>query len=240
MAGTIATLLSTAKTISKVDADNRAGQRHAYDELIQLQDAGDPTLASPYVDASAVSTVGANGGSTGNFTITLTFPAEGVEVTTGNIIYTAAAATVQTAIDTAMVGAVVNATYVAGDVDAGACVNMAAATCALTANGTTVNQAHMVVTTANVDMDVAAPAVTAGTIGTPDRPAEAMFAYYSILTPATAALGYGITPAESDYADGDNPLSLSPGLKALLVTEMEVSEDATLGQFFRTQIGCVG
>lgn len=240
MAGTIATLLASAKAISKVDADNRGQQRHAYDELIQLQGVGDPTLASPYVDASAVATVGANGGSTGNFTITLTFPAEGVAVTTANVVYNADAAAIQTLLDTAMVGAVVVATYSAGDVDAGACANMSSATCAITANGTTVNQAHMVVTTANVDLDVAAPAVTVGTIGTPDRPAEAMFAYYSCLTPASAPLGYGITPTAGDYVDGDNPLSLSPGLKALLVSEMEVSENATLGQWFRTQVGCVG
>jgi hypothetical protein len=67
-----------------------------------------------------------------------------------------------------------------------------------------------------------------------------MFAYYSCLTPATAPLGYGITPTESDYEDGDNPLSLSPGLKALLVSEMEVSENAALGQLFRIMVGCVG
>ena len=238
MAGTIATLLSTANAISKVGTV-RGPQRHAYDELIQLQSLGDPTLASPYVDASAVSTIAANGGTSGNFTITLNFPAQGVTATTANVIYNADAAAIQTLLDTAMAGKVVVATYSAGDVDAGACANMASATCNLTANGTTVNQAHMVVTTANVDLDVAAPGVTVVTVGTADRPAEAVFAYYSCLTPATAPLGYGITPTAGDYVDGDNPLSLSPGLKAFLVTEMEVSENAVLGEWFRTQIGCV-
>jgi hypothetical protein len=239
MAGTIATLLSTAKAISKVDADNRAGQRQAYDELIQLQNQGDPTLASPYVDASAVSTVAANGGTTGNFTLTLNFPEYGVTATTANIVYNAAEAAIQSAIDTAMSGKVVVATYSAGDVDAGACVNMASASCNITANGTTVNKAHMIVTTANVDMDVAAPGVTVVTVGTANRPAEAMFAYYGCLTPNTIPAGHGVTPSDGDYVDGDNPLSLSPGLKALLVTEMEVSENGVLGQWFRTQIGCV-
>ena len=240
MAGTIATLLSTANAISKVDAGNRAGQRHAYDELIQLQNQGDPALASPYVDASAVSTVAANGGTTGSFTITLNFPAQGVTATTANVAYNDNEAAIQTLLDTAMAGKTVVSIYVAGHVDAGACVNMATASCNLTANGASVNQAHMVVTTANVDLDVAAPGVTVVTVGTDDRPAEAMFAYYSCLTPNTVPLGYGITPTAGDYVDGDNPLSLSPGLKALLVTEMEVSENAVLGQFFRTQIGCVG
>jgi len=240
MAGTIATLLSTAEAISKVDADNRGPQRHVYDELIQLQGVGDPTLASPYVDASAVSTVAANGGTSGNFTITLNFPAQGVTATTANVVYNADEAAIQAAIDAAMSGKVVVSTYVNGHVDAGACVNMSSASCNLTANGASVNQAHMVVTTANVDLDVAAPGVTVVTVGTADRPAEAMFAYYSCLTPNTVPLGYGITPTEGDYVDGDNPLSLSPGLKELIVTEMEVSEDATLGQWFREQIGCVG
>ena len=240
MAGTIATLLASAEAISKVAVDNRAQQRHAYDELIQLQGKGDPTLASPYVDASAVSTVAANGGTSGNFTITLNFPAQAVTATTGNVAYNDAEADIQTLIDTAMAGKVVVSTYVAGHVDAGTCANMSTASCNLTANGASVNQAHMVVTTTNVDLDVAAPGVTVVTVGTPDRPAEAMFAYYSCLTPASAPLGYGITPSASDYEDGDNPLSLSAGLKALLVTEMEVSENATLGQWFRVQIGCVG
>jgi hypothetical protein len=240
MAGTIATLLASAKAISKVDADNRAGQRHAYDELIQLQNQGDPELASPYIPASAVSTIGANGGSSGNFTITINFPEQGVAVTTGNILYNAADSAIQTAIDTALSGETIKATYVAGHLDAGTCANMSSATCNLTANGASVNQAHMVVTTTNVDMDVAAAAVTVVTVGTIVRSAEAMLAYYSCLTPNTVPLGYGITPSEGDYVDGDNPLSLSPGLKELLVTEMEVSENGTLGQWFRVQIGCVG
>ena len=240
MAGTIATLLSTAKAIPNVDAGNRAGNRQAYDELIQLQSLGDPTLASPYVDAAAVSTVAANGGTSGNFTITLNFPAYDVSKTTANVAYNAAESAIQTLIDTALSGMTMVALYSPGDVDAGACVNMSSASCNLTADGSSVQRTHMIVTTANVDLDVAAPGVTVVTVGTDDRPAEAMFAYYSCLTPNTVPLGYGITPTAGDYVDGDNPLSLSPGLKALLVTEMEVSENAVLGQFFRTQIGCVG
>lgn len=238
MAGTIASLLTAAKTIAMVGTV-RGPQRHAYDELIQLQGVNDPTLAAPYVDASAVSTVAAGGGTSGSFTITLNFPAQGVTATTANIAFDDAEADIQTLIDTAMAGKTVVSTYVAGHVDAGPCLNTSTASCNLTANGASVNQAHMVVTTANVDLDVAAPGVTVVTVGTAERPAEAMFAYYSILTPASAPLGYGITPSASDYEDGDNPLSLSPGLKALLVSEMEVSENAVLGAWFRDQVGCV-
>jgi len=240
MAGVIATLLTSAKAISKVDAGNRAKQRHAYDELIQLQGKGDPTLASPYLAASAVSTIAANGGTSGNFKITINFPEQSVAVTTANIAYNAAEAAIQSAIDTALNGQTIKATYVAGHVDAGSCANMASASCNITANGASVNQAHMVVTTTNVDLDVAAPAVTVVTVGTINRPAEAILALYSCLTPASAPLGYGITPGESDYEVGGNPLSLSPGLKDLLVTEVEVTENEVLGQFFRTQIECVG
>jgi hypothetical protein len=240
MAGTIATLLASAKAISMVDADNRGQQRHAYDELIQLQGVGDPTLASPYVAAAAVTTLALNGGSSGSFTLTFNFPEQGVTATTANVAFDDNEAAIQTLIDTAMAGKTVKAIYVAGHLDAGACVNTANAACDLTANGASVNQAHMVVTTANVDLDVAKPTVAVATVGTTVRSAEAMFAYYSCLVPDSAPLGYGITPTEDDYVDGDNPLSLSPGLKALIVTEMEVSENATLGQWFRAQIGCVG
>jgi hypothetical protein len=170
----------------------------------------------------------------------MNFPAYSIKKTTANVAYNDNEAAIQTLIDTAMSGMTLLALYSPGDVDAGTCANMSSASCNLTADGASVQRTHMIVTTANVDLDVAAPGVTVVTVGTDDRPAEAMLAYYSCLTPTTAPLGYGVTPVGSDYEDGDNPLSLSPGLKALLVTEMEVSEDATLGQWFRTQIGCVG
>ena len=240
MAGTIATLLSTAKAIPKVDAGNRAGNRQAYDELIQLQSLGDPTLASPYLAADAVTTIAANGGTTGNFTLTFNFPEYSVTGVTGAILYNSSEVEVQAAIDAALSGELLADTYAPGDINAGTCANMSSVACVLTANGTSVAQVYMLVTTANVDLDVAAPGTTVVTVGTANRTVQALLAYYSCVIPATTPLVYGVTPTAGDYVDGDNPLSLSPGLKALLVTEMEVSEDATLGAFFRTQIGCVG
>jgi hypothetical protein len=239
MAGTIATLLSSTKTIATA-VGSRGPQRHAYKELKDLQAKGDPTLASPYLAADAVETVAANGGSTGNLTLTVNFPVQGVEVTTANIVYNAAEAAIQSAIDTAMSGATVLSAYSPGDIDAGACANMSANSCAITANGTSVAKTNMVITTANVDMDVAAPAVTRTTVGTGNRPAEAVLGLYGALVPASAPTGWGETPANGAYVVGDNDASLSPGLQDLLVREVEVSEDATVGRGIRAVNDCVG
>lgn len=239
MAGMIATLLAAPKTINIVDEDNRGPQRHVYEELLQLQAINDAALASPYLEADAAVSIAANGGTTGNLTITLNFPKYGVAVTTGNIIYSAAAATVQTAVDAALAGETVLATYVADDVKVGTCANMSSAACPITANGTTVAKVHMVVTTANVDMDVAAPAVTASTIGTGNRPAEAVLNEQGLITPASLPTPQGTTPAVADYDVSGDIHSLSPGLKTALVNEMQYSEDAILAAFFRTQLGCV-
>jgi hypothetical protein len=230
--------LSAAKTITLTGVGVRAGQRHAYDELKQLQAKGDPVLASPYLAADDVETVAANGGSTGNLTLTLSFPKSGVEVTTGNIAYNAAAATINTAVDSALAGEIITSLYTSGDVDA-SCANMSSAVAVLTANGGSVTGVNMVVTTANVDMDVAAPAVVATTVGTGSRQAEAILNAYSCVSPASLPTPQGSVPAEDDYETGGNPLSLSPILKGLLVDEVEASEDAVLGAYFREKIGCV-
>jgi len=241
MAGAIATLITSSVAVPKTATGLRAQNRHAYAELEQLQAVGDPALASPYLKASAVSTVADNGGGSGNLTITINFPKQGVAVTTGNIAYDAAAAAIQTAIDNALATKVILATYVAGDVDAGACVDFSSATCAITANGTTVNGAYMVVTTANAgDLSVNAPAVTETTVGTQNRPAQALLDVYGVFSPAsTVTPQSGATPADADYADGANPMSLSPGLIDLLVSEVQANEDVAIGKYLRSKIGCV-
>lgn len=240
MAGAIATLLTGATAIPKTGTGLRGQNRHAYDELIDLQSASDPTLAAPYVAASGNSVVSATtNASSGNFTLTINFPNYGVAVTTGNIAYNATAATIQTAIDSALSGETIVASYNAGDVDAAVTGNISANAATITANGTTVNGAHMVITTANVDLDAYEMTVTAGTVGTPNRPAEAVLAAFSIITPASGIVGYGLTPTDGQYVTGDNPKSISPGLKDLLVREVEVNEDGTIGAFFRALVGCV-
>jgi hypothetical protein len=233
-------MISTAKAFPKVSTDLRGQNRHVYDELVALQSVNDPTLASPYLKAAAVSTIAANGGTSGNFTVTINFPKYSVAVTTANILYNAADTAVQTAIDTALSGETILASYSAGHVDAGTCANMASAACAITANGASVNGAYMVLTTTNVDLDVAAPTVTENTVGTQNRPAEAILALYSAISPASTITPQGMTPSTGDYVTGDNPLSLSPGLQDLLIREIQVSEDATIGQFIRDIPDCVG
>jgi hypothetical protein len=234
MAGAIATLITVSKVVPRTATGLRAQNRQAYAELEELQAKGDPELASPYLKASGVSTIAANGGTTGNLTLTINFPKQGVAVTTANIAYNANEAAIQSAIDTAMGSLTVLSSYSGGDIDAGACANFSSASCAVTANGTSVNGAYMVVTTANVDMDVAAPAVTETTVGTQNRPAEAILNAYSVITPASAvAPQSGAVPAVVDYTDGCNSLSLSPGLIDLLIKEVKASEDKTIGQYFR-------
>ena len=240
MADVIATLLTSPKTINVVST--KGPNRHIYNELTDLQATHDPTLATPYLAADAVETVAANAGSSGNLTLTITIPKYSIAVTTGNIIYNAAEATIQTAIDTAMAAQVAVSTYVAGHIDAGACANMSSATCAITANGASVAKTHMVITTANAgDLDVAAPAVASTTIGTGNRPAEAVLTLYDAIKPSgSLPAAQGTTPAAGDYVVGDNPLSLSPALQKTLVDEITAKEDKTIGVAIRAVNDCVG
>jgi hypothetical protein len=239
MAGTIATLLTAPKTININDESNRGPQRHVYEELVGIQSRHDPTLASPYVAADAVSTIAANGGASGNLTITIAFPAYGVEVTTGNIINNAADTVVQTAVDAALAGETILSSYTADDVKVVG-TNMSANAVSLTANGAAVAKTNMVVTTANAgDLDVTAPAVAATTIGTVNRPSEAVLAEYGVVTPASGIIGRGSGPAASDFAAGVNPFSISPGTKEALVNEISAQGDPALATVFREVIGCV-
>jgi hypothetical protein len=241
MAKVIATLLAATKTFN-ASPDAKGPLRHAYDELIELQalTPGDPTLAPPYVAGDSAVTIAANGGSTGNFTITMNFPRYDVLVTTGNIAYDSANAAIQTAIDAALAGETILATYVADDVKVGLVIAADSNTIGFSANGTTVSNAYMVVTTGNVDMDVAAPAVTVGTIGTTDRPAEAVLALFGAILPASDVTPQGTTPADGDYVQGGNPFSMSPALKSSLIQDVQLVEDGALGIFLRDLPDCVG
>ncbi len=239
MAAVIATLLTSPKTINVVST--KGPNRHIYNELTDLQATHDPTLAAPYLAADSVETVAANSGSSGNLTLTITIPKYSIAVTTGNIIYNAAEATIQTAIDTAMSGQEAVSTYIAGHIDAGACANMSSATCAITANGASVAKTDIAVTTTNVDLDVAAPAVTRTTIGTGNRPAEAVLQLYgAIKISGSLPTAQGTTPAAGNYVVGGNPLSLSPALQKTLVDEITAKEDKTIGDAIRAVKDCVG
>lgn len=243
MAGTIATLLTAPKTINIVDADNKGPQRHVYEELVGLQGTDDPTLAAPYLKASNINTIPANtsASGSGNFTITLNYPKYDVAVTTGNIVYNADAATIQTAIDSALAGQDIVATYSADDTKVAMTGNLndTANSCVITSNGTTVNGAYCEISTANVDLNadyLSTPVVT--TVGTDVRASEALLAYLSVVTPVSDIVGWGVTPSEGDYVTGDNPMSLSPGTKEALMREMANAEDLVVANFFRDLVGC--
>jgi hypothetical protein len=237
MANIIATLLAAPKTINS-HADAKGPTRHIYNELKDLQTSNDPVLAPPYIAGNAAATIAATTDATeGNFTITLNFPKYSVAVTTGNIAYNTANGAIQTAVDTALDGETIKSAYTAGDVVFGLCANLAADPVSLTANGASVAGVDMRVTTANVDLDIAAPAVAAVTVGTGSRPAEAILAKFGVIVPAGTITPQGSQPAAGDYAAGDNPFSMSPALKDTLIDEMTLSEDAILGAAFRALVG---
>jgi hypothetical protein len=242
MAGTIATLLAAPKTININDEDNKGPQRHVYEELVGIQSANDPLFAAPYAEADNVNTIPAHtaASASGNFTITLNYPKSGVAVTTGNLIYNAAEATIQTAIDTAMSGQTVEALYSPGDalVALSGNLNDTLNSCTVTSEGGT-STAYCEVTTANVDLDadyLATPVVS--TVGTEDRASEALLAQLGVVTPAGAIIGWGVVPSVGDYVTGDNPLSMSPGTKEAVMREMAASENLVLADFFRDLVGC--
>jgi hypothetical protein len=230
MGDTINTVLNNATTFNTSD-DARGPDRHAYNELLQLK-SNDIALASPYAKASHVATIPAHTDTinSGNFTITLNFPNYNVAVTTGNMSYDANQATIQSAVDTALSGETVVASYNSGDVDVSLTGNLTANDATLTANGSTVNGAYMKVSTANVDLsadNLATPVVA--TAGTMDRAAEALLFQYDVVRP-TGDLPYqGQVANENDYETGDNPWSLSPGLINVLVDEIIMNENDIIG-----------
>ena len=227
MADIIATVLSATKSIS------REANHHVYKELTDLQTlTTDPALASPYLLASAVSTVSKTTNATsGNFTLTLNFPKAGVSKTTANIAFNATAATIQTAIDNALSGETIGATYSAGDVDAAVTGNISANAATVTANGTTVNGYNLIVTTANVDLDAYEMTVTQNTVGTMNRPAEAALQMLQVMGPSGTLPYQGKATVEpSEYELLDNPFSVSPALAAALIDDVIVNEDKTIGR----------
>lgn len=244
MANVIATLLASPKTINTNDESNKGPQRHVYEELVRLQADFDPVLASPYLKASNVNTIPfhTEDAVSGNFTITVNYPKYNVAATTGNIIYNASAATIQTAVDAALAGEIIVDTYSADDTKVVMTGNLndSANSCVITSNGTTVNGAYCVLTTANAgDLGVDSldtPVIT--TPGTQNRSAEAVLKHFGVVEPDSAVTPQGLTPSEGDYAAGGNPLSISPGTKEALLREIKFSEDGVLGAFFSTVVGC--
>lgn len=235
MADIIATVLTDTKSIS------RAANHHVYKELEDLQTLTlDPALASPYLLASSVSTVSNTvNASSGSFTLTLNFPKAGVSKTTANIAFDAAEAAIQTAIDNALSGETISATYSAGDVDAAVTGNISANSATITANGTTVNGYNLIVTTSNVDLDAYEMTVTQNTVGTGNRPAEAALLMLQVVGPSGTLPYQGQAAIPSDYELLDNPFSVSPATQKALVSDIMVNEDSTIGLAIQGALPCV-
>jgi hypothetical protein len=235
LAGTINTVIANAATFS-TDDNIKGPDRHIHNELLDLKASSEKDLAAPYLLSSHVTTVPAHTDTitSGNFTMTLNFPKYGVAVTTGNIAFDDEQADIQTAVDTALSGESILSSYTAGDVDVALTGNLTANDATVTANGTSVNGAYMVVTTANVDLDadkLATPVVA--TVGTLNRAAEMTLNMLDILYPASSVPYLGETVTKSDFTVGGNPLSVSPATKRALVNEIIVNVDEDLGVAMR-------
>jgi len=236
MSDVIASVLAATKTIS------REANRHVYKELTDLQElTADPALASPYLLATSVSTVSpTTNASSGNFTLTLNFPKAGVSKTTGNITFNAAAATIQTAVDSALSGEVIGATYVAGDVNVAVTGNISANAATVTANGTTVNGYNMFITTSNVDLDAYEMTATQNTVGTLNRPAEAALQILQVLGPSGTLPYQGKATVEpTEYELLGNPFSVSPATQEALAQDVIINEDETIGVAIREALPSV-
>lgn len=245
MSGVIATLLTSPKTINIVEEDQKGPSRHVYEELTDMQTINDPDLASPYLKATGLVTIPKHTDTitSGNFTITMNFPNYGVSVTTGNILWNSVEATIQTAVDAALAGEVILATYIAGHVTvalSGTLTTVTGNDATLEVQGTTVNGAYMSATTANVDLDadkLGTPVVT--TPGTMDRPAEAVLTMFGAVVLTGSITPQGLNPEPGVYTESGDIVPLSPGLQEALVTELSVKENAVLGAHIRDVIGCV-
>ena len=223
MAGVIATLLTSPKTINIVEEDQKGPSRHVYEELTDMQSVNDPTLASPYLKASSTADLlkQTDTVTSGNFEMTIAFPNYSVSVTTGNIVWNATEATIQTAVDSALAGSVIVATYVAGDVDIALTGNNTATgnDGTVTANGTTVNGAYMTISTANIDLDADKLGATDVRVpGTMDRPAEAVLTMFGAVVLTGNVTPQGTAPGTDVYTESGDIVSLSPGLQEDLVT----------------------
>ena len=211
--------LTGSKTLA---SGARAGIRHAYNEAVYWKGQMDPAVAGVYAETDHVTTIPKHTAAiaSGNFTITIAFPAKGVSETTDNITYNAEEAAIQTAIDTALASVNMGTAYTAGDLDVALTGNITANDATLTANGAGVDGLYMVVTTANVDLNadkLATPVVA--TIGTPNRPVEQLLTKFDVIR-ATTPAPQGPAVAAGTYTKGDNPLSLSPSLVQALVISL--------------------
>jgi hypothetical protein len=234
MAGIFETLLTDAKTIPLTGhtAPLMGTLRTVYDELAKFADEHDKAIPTAYAESDQIVEIPANSESavSGNFTISVEVPSLHKTFTTANLAYNANAATIQTALDTAMADA---GDYEAGDIAVTSDGSLETNNVTLTGTANDYVGRSFIVTTANVNLgtdSLVAPEVT--TIGQPDRPWLAAMVALNIIGPtgdptiSCAAPTIDEWQALTTTALGDvgNPFSVSPTTVRALVDECVVSE----------------
>jgi hypothetical protein len=231
VANTIATLLVAPRVIPTSRIGLRGPNRHAFDELIAVQEVSDPELALPYLKQYARELLERNG-ALADFTMTITLPKFGFEGTTTAVGFNDSTNDIQVAVDTAMDRNTFLSDYKSGDVDV--TDQIAGTAFLLAADGDSVNGLNMTVTTNSAN---SVPRTI--TIGTMNRPSEAVLDLFGVVKPVSDVTRQGDTPTLNSYEAGNNPFSFSPGLKDMLIREITISEDFALGEYLRSVVGCV-
>jgi hypothetical protein len=189
--GVISDLLTSGSAFD-VSSPRVGSDNSIYRNLSNVMDIDYPEA---YAAADEVQVIGQfTGGvpASGNYTLTIVGP-DGTEYTTANILYNATAATIQTAIDTAVDG-----TYEAGDIvvtDEGA-AGLSDGDVTLTFSGDSVTGLNFGLTVAtDVDLSAGDPgAVTVTTEGQPDR--KALAGLYAAGVIGGTLPAFGETPAD--------------------------------------------
>jgi hypothetical protein len=231
LANVIDTLLVAPRVIPTTRIGLRGPNRHAYDELIAIQAVEDPELASPYLKRFAWELMERDG-ALADFTMTIRFPKYDFEATTTAVGFNDTTIAIQVAVDSAMNKATILSDYRDGDIEVGD--QIAGTAFSMKASGDSVNGLDMTITTNSANSSARTIYV-----GTMNRPAEAVLDLFSVVGPVGDVTRQGSTPTLNSYEAGDNPFSFSPGLKDMLIREIELSEDLALGEYLRSVVGCV-
>lgn len=112
--GVVANLIANAKTFHPTDP--QGSDFHVVEDLLEFAAAGDPALPAAFTGTDEVQTLAASGASAGTFDITVgvRLPTGDIQVAVSAIAYNETPANIQTAVDSALSGAVTG--YTNGDV----------------------------------------------------------------------------------------------------------------------------
>jgi hypothetical protein len=221
--------LTDAKTIPLTGAANPIGLLgKVANDLKGWKANHDRELPTKFASGNAVVTFPANSESavSGNYTIAVTLASNGLTYTTANLAFNANAATVQTALDTALSSA---PAYNAGDIDVACTNNLNSSNMTLTGTANSYTERYFTAVTANVNLGVNS-LVTAvlTTVGQIRRPWLAALEAMGIIGPTGTVTPYQRQPVQSEWASlglaGNNPFSINPATAQALVAECAASE----------------